>query len=698
MTSPDLDHPIRRTPNTMQSTSSHRFPQHASGPARRRHRLPWLVSIAAVAALLAAPAAHAGVVGWGSSSQLGLDEQAYESVVAPTPLVGVDDATAAAIDEESSFVLTPRGVFGAGNGVIGAPSRGYDAPYTLIPGTAGATAVADGGDGTLIVQADGSVLGFGENAYGAAGGTPGEFTPTPQPINGLTGIIAVAASQVGNSYALKDDGTVWAWGAAAYLGNAEAAAGSNTGTPVQVTLPVTPQNPAIAIAAGGQHALALLKDGSVWGWGYNESGQVGDGSTTNVTVPVQVIPPAAPGEPYVKSISAGSQSSFALYSDGTFKAWGYDGYGQLGLGGGGVDEHTPTSPVASAVQAHPDRYPPLTQISAGVSATLAIAQSYNGTPGRVLGWGNGALLGFGSGTPVLDFPFPYPSGPPPGSEEGQYAEDATEIPQQVGRLKGVPWLSIGPGSSGAIASTVATILPANTRNLPFFSHVVGTVSAPGEFAIRSFGETTTVTSIKIIGAAADDFTLQNLPALPTTIPAEGYLSIRVRFDPSALGDRLATLEIQGDGETSDFSLSGYGTELPGNTPGASGTNGTDGARGPAGPTGPAGTNGKNGVVVFASTANTTSVKPGHLATLRFAVGNGTTGEFPATILSASVPKGLHISGEKSALVASLAAGKSRTVRLRLKVGKKAKRGNYRVKVTWKLGSRTVTRTVQVRVL
>jgi uncharacterized membrane protein len=63
----------------------------------------------------------------------------------------------------------------------------------------------------------------------------------------------------------------------------------------------------------------------------------------------------------------------------------------------------------------------------------------------------------------------------------------------------------------------------------------------------------------------------------------------------------------------------------------------------------------------------------------------------------SAPKGLDLQGSRTATVASLGAGDSRTVTLKLKVGAKAKRGTYKVKVTWKLGGKTVTRTVQVRV-
>ena len=82
---------------------------------------------------------------------------------------------------------------------------------------------------------------------------------------------------------LKNDGTVWAWG---NNGNGQLGDGSTTQstTPVQVS----GLSGVIAIAAGGTHTVALKDDGTVWAWGNNSNGQLGDGSTTQSTTPVQV--------------------------------------------------------------------------------------------------------------------------------------------------------------------------------------------------------------------------------------------------------------------------------------------------------------------------------------------------------------------------------------------------------------------------
>jgi hypothetical protein len=602
--------------------------------------------------LLAAPAAHAAgtiVEGWGPTNTLGLEG---EFTVGPTPLAVPEGATAAALgrdqyhDDGNAFVLTPSGVFSAGNGWLGFPSESYLAPFTLIPGTAGATAVAAGAtEETLILQGDGTVLGFGPSQ------------PTPTPIAGLSDVTAIA-SGYSYSLALEASGSVWSWSPGA--------------TPVQIVLPAGKKATAIAEGSGeyGQgDGLALLEDGSVWAWGENESGQVGDGEVGGaVETPVQVIAPPALGAPSVTAITAGLGTSYALFSDGSFEAWGNNEGGQLGLGNGDVNEDTPTAPSES--------YPPLTQISAIESTAYAIATSYEGVTEPVLSLG--------------------------------------ETLQRFGRLQGVSWLGVGSLGMAEIAPDVPTLQPVHSV-VPFYSHALGSVSAPEEIEVNSVGEPTTVSRVQITGPDAEDFEIVGYNTgggfyseqLPLTI---GDLHVYVRFIPSGLGERLATLQVEGEGETAYVQLGGNATEPPGNAPGATGETGATGLTGPAGavgpsgpagsagPAGPTGPAGKNGVVVFTSKAAEASVRPGHVATLRFTVGNSTTGELPATIVSATVPRALHVTGRKSAVVASLAPGHSRTVTLRLKVGARARHGTYRVKVTLKVDGKTVTRTVQLRVL
>ena len=112
-------------------------------------------------------------------------------------------------------------------------------------------------------------------------------TPTPRHVKGLDHIIAIAAGKY-FTLALKSDGTVWQWGYQFNRGELDDAtiyAASNYNrTPVQVT----GLSGVTAIAAGAYHALAVKNDGTVWAWGYNGKGQLGDGTTTDRDAPVQV--------------------------------------------------------------------------------------------------------------------------------------------------------------------------------------------------------------------------------------------------------------------------------------------------------------------------------------------------------------------------------------------------------------------------
>ncbi|HEY4095460.1 MAG TPA: metallophosphoesterase [Baekduia sp.] len=146
---------------------------------------------------------------------------------------------------------------------------------------------------------------------------------------------------------------------------------------------------------------------------------------------------------------------------------------------------------------------------------------------------------------------------------------------------------------------------------------------------------------------------------------------------------------------------------PAGPSGADGTNGANGATGakgdagpagPLGPIGPKGAAGRNGTFsLTASKSSATKVRRGHTATLSFVARNATTGTFGGATATAIVPKALKVSGTRSAKIARLAAGKSRTVRLRLKIGRTATVGTHTVKVRLRVAGQTLTQSVKLRV-
>lgn len=200
---------------------------------------------------------------------------------------------------------------------------------TQVPGLTTAIAVAAGRE-HLVALANGTVWTWGYNKYGELGnGGANNAFPNPVMVSGLSGVTAIAAREY-FTVACKADGSVWAWGenGSGQLGD---------GTLVMRTTPVKVSglSNVVAIAAGGSvsgqagggHTLALKADGSVWAWGLNSVGQLGDGTTINRTTPVRVS-----GLTNAMGIAAGGFHSVARTRDGRVWTWGYNGCGQLGDG------------------------------------------------------------------------------------------------------------------------------------------------------------------------------------------------------------------------------------------------------------------------------------------------------------------------------------------------------------------------------
>jgi alpha-tubulin suppressor-like RCC1 family protein len=208
----------------------------------------------------------------------------------------------------------------------------------------GVKAIAAGDYYSLALKEDGTIVAWGNNSYGQLGdGTTNERN-TPVQVQNLGGVKVISAGRA-HSLALKEDGTVVAWG---YNQFGQLGDGTTTqrNTPVQVkgypptNEPVSSSSAASftwdtwdnnlsgvkAISAGEYHSLAVKEDGTVFAWGYNSYGQLGDGTTTFYrTTLVQVQNLSG-----VKAVAAGANHSLALKEDGTVQAWGHNEYGQLG--------------------------------------------------------------------------------------------------------------------------------------------------------------------------------------------------------------------------------------------------------------------------------------------------------------------------------------------------------------------------------
>ncbi len=248
----------------------------------------------------------------------------------------------------------------------------YDLIPSAVPNTSNAVAISSGGSHYHVVKADGTVWSWGYNANGELGNGTTTDSMVPVQASGLTGVVNIA-SGFNHTLAIKNDGTVWAWGSNVYGQLGSVAGGAKSTVPVQV-----PGLTGIVAVAGGRwHSLAVKNDGTVWAWGYNKTGELGDGTTTNSISPIQV-----PGVTGAVKVSAGAYHSLALKADGTLMGWGENYNGQIG---------PPGAPYYYKSAYAVDGISNVTSIRSGYYHNLALVND-----GTVLSWGYGPL-GHGSG-------------------------------------------------------------------------------------------------------------------------------------------------------------------------------------------------------------------------------------------------------------------------------------------------------------
>jgi alpha-tubulin suppressor-like RCC1 family protein len=248
-----------------------------------------------------------------------------------------------------------------------------DSGTPVQPGLPAGTTVAGASAGcghTVALTRSGQVFAWGLNDFGQLGNgtTTGSAVPVRVPLPAGTTATAVAAG-CQFSLALTSGGQVLAWGRGSegQLGNGTTS--TSQATPVNVLLPAG--TTVTAVSAGGDHALALTSRGQVLAWGFNNHGQLGDGTGTGSEVPVPALLPAGTT---VTAVSAGAFHSLALTGAGQVLAWGQNASGELG-DGTSIDS---ASPVAVALPAGTT----VTAVSAGAAHSLALTST-----GRVLAWG-----------------------------------------------------------------------------------------------------------------------------------------------------------------------------------------------------------------------------------------------------------------------------------------------------------------------
>ena len=214
-----------------------------------------------------------------------------------------------------------------------------------------------------LFDSEGHVYACGDGEFGELGNASTTSSSKPIAVVGLpnSATVTALASSWGGSGALLSNGTYYDWGynAAGQLGDGRTV---DSDVPVEVRLSA----PVRQVFQGGSgpgngQTIAILADGSVWTWGDNSKGQLGDGSRTSSDVPLRVHTPV--GVTFVK-INSGGYSSYAIDSSGKLWAWGGNDNGQLGTGSGVRVE---TAPVDVGIQ--------LSQISSTASNVAGLERS-----------------------------------------------------------------------------------------------------------------------------------------------------------------------------------------------------------------------------------------------------------------------------------------------------------------------------------
>jgi alpha-tubulin suppressor-like RCC1 family protein len=278
------------------------------------------------------------------------------------------------------------------------------------------TAIAAGHHHALAVDSEGNLWSWGDNSYGRLGDgtTIKQSRPRKVAFPGGRRLRAVAAG-VNHSLAVAGDDSVWAWGA---NNRGQLGTGQRLTSITPVRISALDGRRIIAVAAGSEHSLALGADGVLWAWGFNETGQVGNGTVSDQLVPVAVLtqvtsmaaglahtvarlsngrvwrwgdiwrrdlaPVQMPDLSNVRAISAAGVHSLAVLDDGSVRGWGGNWGGQL----------TGTNPAdlqceSGCVISLPGR---AKQVYAAYQSSLALLED-----NTVWGWGENDLGQLGNG-------------------------------------------------------------------------------------------------------------------------------------------------------------------------------------------------------------------------------------------------------------------------------------------------------------
>lgn len=263
--------------------------------------------------------------GWGYNADGQVGNGSTTDQLAPVRIGSASDWAGCAAGHSHSAAVKTDGTLWTwgmnnsgqlGNGLL---SGNRSSPAKVGSNTDWAKAAA-GTSHTLALKKNGTLWGWGNNARGQLGRGKTSFgEPTPEQVGSDTDWSAMAAGNL-CSVALKSNGSLWAWGENVY-GQIGDGTGENRLSPVRVGS----ANDWLRVEVGDDHVLAVKNDGSLWAWGKNADGEVGDGTRESRLEPVRL----GAGNSW-SQVAGGEAHSLAVRSDGTLWGWGSNRNGQLG--------------------------------------------------------------------------------------------------------------------------------------------------------------------------------------------------------------------------------------------------------------------------------------------------------------------------------------------------------------------------------
>jgi len=308
------------------------------------------------------------------------------------------------VDADNTYQVTSL-LPASANQICGVGS-GKGGPISADTNTVTVTCVANAGkkiDGffsSFFIRPDGTLWAWGDGETGGLGDGTTVQQNAPEQI-GTDTHWAVIAAGMGHTVALKTDGTLWAWGYNYYgqLGN-----GDTTRADQYAPIQIGTATDWINIAAGTNHSVGLRKNGNevtLWTWGRNQYGQLGDGNDPT-SEPFVTEPQQIGVATNWASIDSSSYHNVALQSDGSLWTWGDNAYGELGDGN---DPNAPTNPelyvnVPQRIGAATDQW---VNISAAGHNTVALRND-SGTL-KLFAWGDNADGQIGDGSDPATVPY-----------------------------------------------------------------------------------------------------------------------------------------------------------------------------------------------------------------------------------------------------------------------------------------------------